>query len=116
MKEPGYGCARPDELLPGRGRRRRSAGRPRRGDQPCRGHLDPRVVPALVDVRLQRAPGLVIHLDYPLVRGRRRGEMAPAIRLERGAERDGEAVDLEAALLEEAGGPDGGGGGSPCRG
>ncbi len=55
---------------------------------PRRRHLDPGVVPALVDQDLERAAGLLVHLRGALVgRGRRR-EVPPAVGLERRAERE----------------------------
>src|SRR5262249_44526191 len=60
----------------------------RGADHPGRRHLDPGVVPALVDQHLQRAAGLLVDLRGALVgRGRRR-QVLPAVGLERGPERD----------------------------
>ncbi len=102
---------RPALAAPLSGRRRRGAAdvrlelRRRLTDHPRRRHLHPGVVPALVDQDLERAAGLLVHLRGALVgRGRRR-QVLPAVGLERRAERDGEAIRLDAALVEDAGPP-----------
>src|SRR5262245_3201018 len=75
---------------------------------PRRGDLGPRVVPALVDHDLQRGVRFLVDLDRPVVRRGGGRDMAPAVRLERGAIGLRETVRLDAALVEESGRFDGG--------
>src|SRR5258707_12289228 len=74
-------------------------------DDPRRRYFRPGVVPALIGQDLERAARFLVHLRGPSI-GSRCPDVTPAIGLQRGPERDGEAIRSKAALVEEARGLD----------